>query len=492
MAYKSGLQTKLGAKIESIWGTAVAVGAGDRFICATLTADDGRSFEANAEELVPYNTRTIETAGQPNVALEGIQPIYHGFIDLLVATLLGKRLGTTQPNSLVGAYRRTYAPLHPTPTESLTLAWSLNPSIEVMEAPGAMPQSMRIEWPENAEATVNGSLLTGTHTNNGTNGSTEMDALTFAAGCGEAGLMHTKHFEVKLAREGSSLVTVQVKSASLEITNGLSEDNKVTKNAAGVTDTQPQRTGKLQATLTLQLATEADSAYGQGWDDNAVYRATLKATDTYGAPGKSRSGTNPATDLSGLGSSGDLKITLIDGEAAQTVTLSLASLTTGSAIAAALQAAIRSLTPSDPSYSNAYSGCTVTYNGSPPNDYYEITPGGHHGALSKPVVTDGTTNNIADDLKLGTANGGTEQAGLYNFLKIWLPELRFSDRYTGRDIDGVGRTQPTLQFVATACWYANGESAPTGFGASDDTDLDYDCESELVIAIQNERSSNPF
>jgi len=113
-------------------------------------------------------------------------------------------------------------------------------------------------------------------------------------------------------------------------------------------------------------------------------------------------GTNPSVDISG-GTDTSFKILADSESTAQTVTLTVAGLNSGSLIAAAMQAAIRAL-------GGAYSLVTVTYEGSPVTDYYLITSG-TTGATSAITITNATSNNVADNLKIGVANGGSSTAG---------------------------------------------------------------------------------
>jgi len=141
--------------------------------------------------------------------------------------------------------------------------------------------------------------------------------------------------------------------------------------------------------------------------DSAMYirkqaNRTTFAVPRIGTQGKSVSDVNAATDIS-TGTDDKLKVS-VDGSAAQLITLTLAGLTTGQAIAAELESKINSALLASGLDSRVY----VSFYHS--DDHYEIISQ-FTGTTSSVVVTNADSNNIADDLKLGTANGGTETAG---------------------------------------------------------------------------------
>lgn len=127
------------------------------------------------------------------------------------------------------------------------------------------------------------------------------------------------------------------------------------------------------------------------FDGGAEKTATVNA-----AVGTSVSAASPSTDIS-AGSDTNFKIS-VDGDTAETVTLTLTGLTSGAAIATEMQAKIRALGGNKANVTVAYT--TV----------YTISSA-RLGTGSSVVITDGTTLNVADALKIGAANAGTETAG---------------------------------------------------------------------------------
>ncbi len=116
--------------------------------------------------------------------------------------------------------------------------------------------------------------------------------------------------------------------------------------------------------------------------------------------GKSTSNSSPSTNISG-GSDTNFKIA-VDGNPVVNVTLTLAGLSTGSAIASALTSTINTALEA------AGQGARVDAAFS--SSLYVITSRAY-GARSSVVITDGTTANVADNLKIGVANSGVEVSG---------------------------------------------------------------------------------
>jgi len=86
------------------------------------------------------------------------------------------------------------------------------------------------------------------------------------------------------------------------------------------------------------------------------------------------------------------------------VTLTLTGLTTGDAIATELETQINAALVAGGQDGRVWVEFVSA------DDHYEVNSQ-KTGTTSAVVITDATANNVADDLKLGTANGGTETAG---------------------------------------------------------------------------------
>jgi hypothetical protein len=133
-------------------------------------------------------------------------------------------------------------------------------------------------------------------------------------------------------------------------------------------------------------------------DADADNCANLSATST--------SDTAPQEQLA-LKTDTTLKLAL-DGQAAVDVVLANSGKTTGALIAADIQAKANAALIAG----SKTGSITCTFTGG----VYVLTSA-KLGTVSAVVITDGTANNVADDLKLGAANGGTAAIGT-RFCKV--------------------------------------------------------------------------
>ncbi len=154
--------------------------------------------------------------------------------------------------------------------------------------------------------------------------------------------------------------------------------------------------------------TALEDEWGEPWNSWYVLAYVIATDSWYRYVGDTESSSaggtsSPSTNLSG-GSDCNFKLA-IDGEAAQTVTLTgLTGLTTGSLIAQEIMRAMNAL-----GGKCQYLTCSWT------GTRYMIYGPSRDGVTL--VVTDGDTLNVADDLKLGVANGGTETTGIGGWVK---------------------------------------------------------------------------
>jgi hypothetical protein len=128
--------------------------------------------------------------------------------------------------------------------------------------------------------------------------------------------------------------------------------------------------------------------------------------ETTGLSATSTSDTAPQEQLA-LKTDTTLKLAL-DGQAAVDVVLANSGKTTGALIAADIQAKANAALIAG----SKTGSITCTFTGG----VYVLTSA-KLGTVSAVVITDGTANNVADDLKLGAANGGTAAIGT-RFCKV--------------------------------------------------------------------------
>ena len=121
-----------------------------------------------------------------------------------------------------------------------------------------------------------------------------------------------------------------------------------------------------------------------------------------GTQGSSIGAAAASTDIS-AGSDNALDVA-VDGGALVNVLLNLVGANTGAAIASELETAINNALIAAGQDARVW----VQFDGG--DDHYEIYSQST-GLTSSVVVTDAGADNVADDLNLGTANGGTESAG---------------------------------------------------------------------------------
>lgn len=142
--------------------------------------------------------------------------------------------------------------------------------------------------------------------------------------------------------------------------------------------------------------------------DGAIFLKQEAVPRTFQAPsigtqGQSEGDTAASDDISAHASPGTLNVS-VRGAAAVTASVVTAGLNTGALIAAALETAINTALVA------AGSDDRVWVDFDSGDDHYTVYDQGT-GTASTVVITDGVTNDIAADLLLGTANGGTETAG---------------------------------------------------------------------------------
>ncbi len=184
-----------------------------------------------------------------------------------------------------------------------------------------------------------------------------------------------------------------------------------------------------------------------------------------GTQGNSIGAIAASTDIS-AGTDDKLKVA-VDGGVVVDVTLTLAGLTTGAAIEAELETQINTALAADGQDGRVW----VDFDGG--DDHYEVYSQ-KTGLSSDVVVTDGSIDNVADDLKLGAANGGTEAVGTNDqdfFLYTsggpkYEQPIESNPHRTGRFHTGIIRQKKVADFDMDALVNMSGNA-----GASIDTAL---------------------
>jgi len=250
-------------------------------------------------------------------------------------------------------------------------------------------------------------------------------------------------------KAGNDEAIVYEAGAELQIARA---DNVTTVTYVAATSTAADVKGHL----------EADPVLAALWD------ASYLVTDW--TAGFHAGGSNPSVDISG-GTDTSFRIQADSETSSSLITLTVAGLDSGATIAAAMQVAIRAL-------GGAYSAVTVTYEGSPITDYYLITSG-ITGAASAITITDATTANLADDLKIGVANGGASTAGTAGSGAGQVGAVSHVHAAGGRDSSDLAR----LGTKVLAVMYLNNTTGAIGKleGIGNMTGLGPDCKLESLV-----------
>lgn len=220
-----------------------------------------------------------------------------------------------------------------------------------------------------------------------------------------------------------------------------------------------------QRTMTQIVQELAGMTDATASNENEYLRIT---SDTTPVLGDSVSDSSPLTDLT---AQTDYIFNIqVDGDVTpREVQLTLVNCSSGSNTATELQARIRALGPVG---GYRYDLVDVDYDVSA-SGVYTIASGVYPaaGQVSSVVITDGATSNIADDLKIGVANSGTETAGVRSSVRILdinsaedLLDLDTADIYDGA---GAGGTVFTLHAISVGTW---GNALTIGVSAGIETD----------------------
>jgi hypothetical protein len=225
-------------------------------------------------------------------------------------------------------------------------------------------------------------------------------------------------------------------------------------------------------------------------EDNEKLKLWIDNTSTEGIPGISISDATPSTDISGSSNS-KLEITLTDAVSGETetkeVTLVATGLDSGAKIAAAIQAAFRAVTATNSRFQRCWQKITCNHN-STVSAKYAITIASNERINVD--VTAASSVDLAPELKLGAANGGTEVDAVAYRLMFYVPEVIFEP--LGEEVEGGVSEVEFKGYTATSY----GATAPKGFDADDDdhlsTDLTGTSNQDVRVVIVGRVSTSPI
>jgi hypothetical protein len=225
-------------------------------------------------------------------------------------------------------------------------------------------------------------------------------------------------------------------------------------------------------------------------EDNEKLKLWIDNTSTEGIPGISISDGTPSTDISGSSNS-KLEVTLTDAVSGETetkeVTLTLTGLNSGALIAAAIQTAFRAVTATNSRFQRCWQKITCNHN-STVSAKYAITIASNERINVD--VTAASSVDLAPELKLGAANGGTEVDAVAYRLMFYVPEVIFEP--LGEEVEGGVSEVEFKGYTATSY----GATAPKGFDADDDdhlsTDLTGTSNQDVRVVIVGRVSTSPI
>lgn len=252
------------------------------------------------------------------------------------------------------------------------------------------------------------------------------------------------------AMDNLTSVVNRVRELTVQAANGTNDDSALQSIAEELTQLQEQIRTVSNSTYGSKYVfagsnvTEAPCTADGQWigNDTELQReigsgvkipVNLDMKSWFIQQGQSLSGTGASTDISSLSASPPPSFQIqVDGDATlHTVTLDPVGppvLNNGTDIAAAMQTAINAI--AQPGYD--YAGVTVTYDAV---NGYAISSAST-GTNSGVQITSGTSNDVADDLKLGIANEGTENAGVFAVMDQIINAVKSGDSDTISDLLG--------------------------------------------------------
>ena len=494
MAVALGKNTLCGLKKESTVGTAIAVGAlNQREIKGGSSIGVPATKERNDDALTPAPTQAwaVEEVGKSTLKMDFR---YQGH-ELEIAVGMGAAT-TPDQRSNIKAYVNefTFSALADAMTLAIGKGQGKSASsdiVEVAEVAGMRVKSWKLSQDKGRLTQefelVGKSPVYGSSTNT----TTTILTVTMPDASYPTNLAQFSHLAAWLAHQDqdtfSSSDAICIEGYELSIDFGLTDsvDDNLCTSGMQVGIAAAQR--KVELTLKFLRDNTDTKVFYDLVRDYELLKCKLIYTSDKGIPGTSTSFSSPSTDISG-GTDDTLKVKLTltkpDGTTiveTNSVTLTTAGMNTGALIAAELQSKVRAVTATDTRIQRCLDKFTCDYDTTVSGRYFCTVASSD---LVKVEIEDGDSDNVADDLKLGAANGGTEITYVEYGMKLFFPELDFDlpdDSYDSgamkKELSGVAMIQ-----------YAS--DTPVGFTSSDDDWLQSDMDSEeFRVAILNRNSS---
>ncbi len=493
-----GQKTIFGLKVETSGaeGTAVALGAGNKREMLEGSGNDpqasvGYNEDALNEDITEswLNDNVPKKSWKANFRFQG----HEEELGVLFGTLEDP-VQMTNPRAYIHEFKISNLTRALTAVIAKGQGKSASSDIlEVLEMAGARYAKLAIsQGQERAEAVWDAIAKAWTYGSSTNTSSTALN-MTMPSSSFPPPFLLFDHLNVYLAHQetlsfGASHA-VDLSSVSWELIRGLADSNEELKASSGFILPYENKRRSVKAAFEFVKEDSTVKQFLQYARAKSLMKSIIEWLADKGIPGCSISGAGPSQDISG-GTDGNLKvtITLIDsknGNVSETYSLSLTpgSLNSGALIAAAIQTAVRAKTATDARLQEAINNFVCNYDDDVENKYFLTIDS---NKLFNVTVEDGDSDNVADDLNLGTANGGTEPGYQPYLCRLYLPELCSNipgDEYK------VGSMKKKFEMMALARY---GTDTPDGFTSSD-TYLQSDMQNEICrMVLVNRLSSNPL
>jgi len=503
MAEILGRHTIAGAKLESVNGTAVAVGAGNG-IEIKDGSGVGRQFtmKVNDDILRPHPTQSYSSIEQsksgPKTDLN-----YRG-LELLLAILFGGSgvpyaHPDAHPQVKITKFVRTTLASAMSYVNSLGEGDQVADIVRMTELRGCRVKSLSVSQ-DNLERCELEWLLCakGTKYDSTTNTPSTAGNITIADVIYPGNIGVFEHLDIALAQQDQSNFSfanneIDASKLKLELESGISDDaekNNSTKD--GMVPSDIGRTmGKINLTF-LRDDTATEVFLSLLRSKNKLKMKARYQSDN-GVPGLIASVGSPSEDISGSNNTAleftfelftdypnDVSVTEV-----LEIALSVALLNTGDLISAAIQAAVRASTATDVRFQRLYDNFICNWDDTVEDQYalWIATEDLVNLTCTVPTVPD---DDLADELELDAGSNIVYDTVPYAHILL-MPEMVFSPP------DEEVALEDNSKELTGALMAGYGANPPDGFTVPDDDLLDADFDTEDIRWIQIGRNtSNPL
>lgn len=493
-----GKETLVAVKPETSGseGTAVACGAGNQIdVLEGLSIEAITKNQVDEDTLAPVLKSTWKEPEQSKITIP-VAPKYQTLEPLFGVTLGSETAPEAQTNPL--AYANEFKEATISRAVTIPVAKGDDKAeaniLEISEICGAKVAEYSLDQGDLGRAKEE-FVVIGKDTSyaSTTNTAATMAAVTLGDASYPTNLLtfdHLKRGGVYLAAQDSDAFgasqKVAVKGLKIGIKTGLldSIDDNYSTSGREV----PIQAGKNMVSVGCTLfrdSTAAKVMYDKIRNGEKMKMKVHYKSDR-GIPGCSISAGSPSTDISG-GSDTNLKIRITHVLTNTTedvqITLTLDGLNSGALIAAAIQTAFRAATATGSLFQNFLDTCICTYNSQVSAKYYLSAA---TSTLYNVAVIAATEKDLKEELKLGTAQSGTEPTYEAYQRIYYIPEIIFSDP---GDEFSLGAKPVELEGFAMASY----TTTPYGFNTAEDTYLQSNMSGEQIRIVEvNRLATSPY